>query len=613
MKAFAATLLSVAVVARIKVPGEEPCFRSVPADQRPSVAPQQARQDVPISQLPTAWDYGDINGMNMLTNMRQQHVPQYCGSCWAHAATSALSDRIKFLRNAQWPDINLSPQLIISCEQKDDGCHGGNSIYAYEWIHNNYITDETCAIYQARGWDNGIGCSAMSFCRNCAPGEACYIPDSYYKYNIESYGSVSGEEAMMNEIYNNGPISCGIAANDALVAYDGGIFYDATGYLDIDHEVSIVGWGEQNGVKYWRVRNSWGTHWGESGFFRIVRGVNNLAIETECTWAIPTQDWTSKHITTDAEQNDPNNDKTVYPFPQPQYNGEEDLSIYSKYGRVEKSSFDNGPVIKDHQFLPVDVLPTHVDWRFMDGKNYLSWNKNQHIPQYCGSCWAHGTTSALADRFNIHMRGQNPTPIALSAQVIIDAYAGGSCNGGNPGKVYEWAFNHGIPDSSCMQYSAYNLQTAFEPIDECRDCTWPPPPVGDDGLSGCTAVTHNKYYVNEYYNLKGADQMKSDLAQYGPISCGIHATPEFDAYTGGIYSQHLNFVLINHEISVIGYGVTRLGQEYWIGRNSWGTYWGEAGFFRMQMYTDNLGIENDCTAGIPTYAPNTNNATSYIQ
>ena len=110
----------------------------------------------------------------------------------------------------------------------------------------------------------------------------------------------------------------------------------------------------------------------------------------------------------------------------------------------------------------------------------------------------------------------------------------------------------------------------------------------------------------------GADQMKAELAQFGPISCGIQATDTFDdTYSGGIYSEHLDNVELNHEVSVIGYGVTDDGQEYWIGRNSWGTYWGEYGFFRIQMYTDNLGIETDCTAGIPSYSPNLN--ASFIQ
>jgi cathepsin X len=158
------------------------------------------------------------------------------------------------------------------------------------------------------------------------------------------------------------------------------------------------------------------------------------------------------------------------------------------------------------------------------------------------------------------------------------------------------------------------LQTADADIDMCRDCSPPPPAEGESGIESCYAVPHRKYYVNAYYSVVGVDQMKSDLATYGPIGCGIQATDEFDAYKGGIYSQHLNSIEINHEISVIGYGKTYTGKEYWIGRNSWGTYWGEAGFFRMQMYTDNLGIEQDCTAGIPTYNPNLNTTTTeYIQ
>ena len=96
--------------------------------------------------------------------------------------------------------------------------------------------------------------------------------------------------------------------------------------------------------------------------------------------------------------------------------------------------------------------------------------------------------------------------------------------------------------------------------------------------------------------------MKAELAANGPISCGIHATSNFENnYDGGIYSEHVRFPLINHEISVTGYGITDDGEEYWIGRNAWGTYWGDYGFFYMAMYEDNLGITTDCLAGTPTY------------
>lgn len=88
--------------------------------------------------------------------------------------------------------------------------------------------------------------------------------------------------------------------------------------MDIVHDVSIVGYGvTEEGQKYWTVRNSWGTHWGENGFFRVCRGKNNLNIESACSWVVPKDTWSAAetHKTTDEEQNSKLNDKTVYEFP----------------------------------------------------------------------------------------------------------------------------------------------------------------------------------------------------------------------------------------------------------------------------------------------------------
>lgn len=98
--------------------------------------------------------------------------------------------------------------------------------------------------------------------------------------------------------------------------------------------------------------------------------------------------------------------------------------------------------------------------------------------------------------------------------------------------------------------------------------------------------------------------MKQELYHHGPISCGIQATNQFEkTYKGGIYQEYYAQPQLNHEISIVGWGRdNETDVEYWIGRNSWGTYWGEYGFFKLPIGTDyNLGVETDCSAGYPTY------------
>ena len=118
----------------------------------------------------------------------------------------------------------------------------------------------------------------MIKCKNCLPGKGCWAQERAKIYSIAEYGKVAGEENMMNEIYKRGPISCTIAVTEELMNYTTGVFKDKTGRKDLDHDISVVGWGVDNGVKYWTIRNSWGSYWGEGGNLRLIRGEDNLGI-----------------------------------------------------------------------------------------------------------------------------------------------------------------------------------------------------------------------------------------------------------------------------------------------------------------------------------------------
>jgi len=103
---------------------------------------------------------------------------------------------------------------------------------------------------------------------------------------------------MMKEIYARGPITCAAVTTFGFMhnftkdegLLKDGVFADETKYAeaDIDHYMEVTGWGVSAlGTKYWILRNSWGTYWGEAGWFKLKRGVNSLLIESSCFWAVP--------------------------------------------------------------------------------------------------------------------------------------------------------------------------------------------------------------------------------------------------------------------------------------------------------------------------------------
>ena len=260
-----------------------------------------------IDELPNEFNWNNINGDSYVTKSLNQHLPQYCGSCWAHGSASALADRIKIQRkqnNMTGPDINLSIQFILNCGIKIAGsCYGGTATGTYQFIKEfGYIPYDTCQPYIACSSDSDEGfcsqvdttCNKENICRTCdtfsSKGGNCIALDYFPNATIQEYGFLHGADNMKIEIYNRGPIACGINANAVLV-YDGS-------YLDlphklkiIDHIISVVGWVEYENNQYWVIRNSWGEYWGDMGYMYLKLGENQLGIESECAWAVP-DTWT---------------------------------------------------------------------------------------------------------------------------------------------------------------------------------------------------------------------------------------------------------------------------------------------------------------------------------
>jgi cathepsin X len=293
---------------------------------------------VSATDLPDHFNWGDVNGVSYLTHSLNQHLPQYCGSCWAHGAVSSLADRIKIARRGAGDDINLSIQYILNCGGETAGsCHGGYHTGVYELIQETgYIPYDTCSPYLGCSEESTEGicpyvdttCKAENICKTCdtfaGMGGACTEIDYFPNATVAEYGMIDFDDNVVDnirtEIFVRGPVAATINA-EPIVHYMGGVFTDDSYDQMTNHIVSIVGWGtdEDTGTLYWIIRNSWGEcipetphcrmciapsfgllmqymfcsslstgqYWGEMGYMRLEAGKNLLGIEGEVAWATP--------------------------------------------------------------------------------------------------------------------------------------------------------------------------------------------------------------------------------------------------------------------------------------------------------------------------------------
>jgi hypothetical protein len=207
-----------------------------------------------------------------------------CGSCYSMAAMTVAEVRLR-IRTQMKDKTLLSAQHVLSCSRENQGCEGGYPVLVGKFATEHGLVPEACAPYKA----SDIDCDSLMFTSSKCAKKRLFAKN--YRYVGGYYGSCT-ELAMMKEIQRAGPIIVALQAPSSLFYYSGGIF---TGpppkhegrprkgfrmWEQTNHAVVAMGWGEENGHRYWIIKNTWGPHWGESGYFRMQRGTDECGVES---------------------------------------------------------------------------------------------------------------------------------------------------------------------------------------------------------------------------------------------------------------------------------------------------------------------------------------------
>jgi C1A family cysteine protease len=185
-----------------------------------------------------------------------------CGSCWSFSTTGALEGAY-FVKNGEL--VSFSEQQLVDCDiirngGRDQGCNGGLMVNAFSWIMKN---DGLCleADYPYFSGDTQDSGTCKKTC-SVYPGS-----------DIVKYVDVApSDDAQMMAALTQQPVAIAIEADQReFQLYKSGVFSGTCG-TTLDHGVLAVGYGTENGIDYYLVKNSWGSSWGSGGFIKLARG-----------------------------------------------------------------------------------------------------------------------------------------------------------------------------------------------------------------------------------------------------------------------------------------------------------------------------------------------------
>jgi len=190
----------------------------------------------------------------------------YCGSCWAFSVTEQIES--DWLRTGGSQAI-LSAQQVTSCTHYyiAGGCNGGNTEKGFDYANAGVELDSDYPYTSGQAGVTG----------KCASDSSKFVVKTTGYTNVAS--GAGDEDSMAGYVGSTGPLSIVVDASQ-WNTYTGGIVVDCG--QDLDHAVQVVGINTNEG--YWKVRNSWGTSWGESGFIRLAYGNNTCGITSDANW-----------------------------------------------------------------------------------------------------------------------------------------------------------------------------------------------------------------------------------------------------------------------------------------------------------------------------------------